>query len=66
MKKTIFIIVALATFTLGSCQKEYACTCRYDSNGTIVSASTVTASKKKATESCSQGNVSGISTCTID
>ncbi len=66
MKKSIFILAALGAFTFSYCKKDYTCTCKNDVTGDVVSTSTVNATKSKASDSCSKGNVAGTSTCTIN
>lgn len=67
MKKIIFFVAALGAFTFTSCKKDYTCTCKNNADGAVVSAATITNdTKKHASESCSQGTVSGTVTCSVD
>lgn len=56
MKKTIIVFSALTLLSLGSCKKDYTCTCKlYDSGGyTVVSTRsfTISATPALSTSTC--------------
>jgi hypothetical protein len=51
MKKSIFIVAALAAFTFASCKKDYKCVCT-DSTGVEWGEVTIHTTKKKAKDAC--------------
>lgn len=66
--KKIILVAAVATFGLGlgSCKKDYTCTCTFSGGGLSGSASTtINATKKDAKEACEADN-STYATCKID
>ena len=68
--KTILGVVALATLTLGSCAKDYSCTCvsTYSGTSTTGTPTTIHGSKKDATTACENGSktYAGVSVvCTL-
>lgn len=52
MKKSIFVVAALAAFSFASCKKDYSCVCK-DSSGYSWGSYTVHTTKKKAKDLCS-------------
>ena len=68
MKKSIYIVAALAAFTFTSCKKDYECGCR-DSAGYEWASYKIHTTKKKAKEACSANDAQWASvggTCTIE
>lgn len=66
MKKSIFIVAALAAFSFASCKKDYKCVC--SSGGTEFATYTITTTKKKAKDACSANDAAWASygaSCTI-
>jgi hypothetical protein len=68
MKKSIFIVAALAAFTFASCKKDYKCVCT-DSSGYVWGEYTVHTTKKKAKDACAANDAQYASvggSCSID
>jgi hypothetical protein len=60
MKKITLLTVVLAAMTLGSCKKNYTCTCTFTGGGTTSTVSTtIHDTKKKATDACNQSATAG-------
>lgn len=57
MKKLLPFSLCIVVLALVSCQKEYLCTCTTTGQGynTTSTSSTITASKKSATDTCEEG-----------
>jgi len=69
MKKSIFIVAALAAFSFASCKKDYTCTCK--SGSTELGSYTINTTKKKSKDSCEEQEAqwqaySSDVQCTID
>jgi hypothetical protein len=56
MKKSIFIVAALAAFSFASCKKDYTCTCK--SGSTELASYTINTTKKKSKDLCSDYDAS--------
>lgn len=68
MKKSIFIVAALAAFSFASCKKDYKCVCK-DSTGVEFATYTITTTKKKAKDACSANDASWSAygaSCTVE